>query len=233
MRWREGRRGGRGRRSADAVARLEPEGRANRVVGPVEGRGLVLDPPRVRQAAARLAEEAGEEDRGAAAADAGSMRDVDQELAAGEAQRADDGGVVDREGAGAEPAEDRVDVPFFSAAADAGDGEAEARAVEEPRLAAALRDDPPPAGQVAVPVLEEAGEELRGPLRRRAPSRRPGSPRSCRPGTRRGRCGRCGGRGSWDSRRRSRRRRRSRARRGRRPRPASAPGRRRSSSERI
>src|SRR5262245_58722065 len=81
-----------------AVRRLDAEGGANRMFGFVEGRRLVFQSPGEGQPAAWLAEEAGEEDRGAATGHVGAGREVDQVGAFAEEEGADRGARVDREG---------------------------------------------------------------------------------------------------------------------------------------
>src|ERR1700710_752107 len=140
---------------------LDAEGRAHGVLGLEEGGGLVLQAPGGGQAAAGRAEEAGEEDGGAVAADAGAGRQVEQVLALGEGERAEQDVGVDREDVAAEGAEFVVG-PAFAAAGGARDREAGFAALGEGRLAAALAADAPGSGEGSVEVLEEAGEELRG-----------------------------------------------------------------------
>src|SRR6476646_380809 len=147
--------------SLNPVSRLDPEGRPQRVRRLEESRRLGLHLPGRRQRAARRSEESGEEDRGAAAGDARARRDVEQVLAPDEEEGADVGAGVDGESARAEAPEFAV---AAATAAGAADREAGQAAAGERGFAAAFGNRAPRFRQVPVPVLEEAGEELRGRL---------------------------------------------------------------------
>src|SRR5207253_4269935 len=111
----------------DAGLGLDPEGRA-RVVRVVEGRDLSGNAPRQRELPVWSRKEFGEEDRGAAAGESRTGREIDQVLALREVEGADVGARVYGEGSWAELAEKVVAAAF--AAADTPDREGEAAAGE-------------------------------------------------------------------------------------------------------